>query len=85
MSMTMLDAWMKDTDLSTRELAERAGVNLVTVYRWRAGKKRIAPLRALELARTIGVPAHITRPDLFSPSVNHNAAHSQLHPEIAST
>jgi DNA-binding transcriptional regulator YdaS (Cro superfamily) len=44
-------------------LADRLGINRVTLYRW--GKTAVPAERVVQLERLTGIPRHRLRPDIF--------------------
>jgi len=65
-----LAKWMQQNGLSPGAVAEAAGVHLVTVYNWRRGRRLPKAERVHAIARRIGAPPHLLRPDrpdLFPP------------------
>ena len=49
------------------EAAKLLGVSEAQMSRYEAGRRRIAPERAIEFERVTGIPRAVLRPDVFGP------------------
>lgn len=69
--MRALDELLKRKALTSRQIAEEAGVSTETVRLWRSGKRKIAVGRIGQVARITGLTPHDLRPDVFGPETTH--------------
>lgn len=60
-----LDAFLTDLGLSDTTAANRLGVSSEAIRLWRRGKRQVPAERAVQIETELGVPRHVTRPDLW--------------------
>jgi transcriptional regulator with XRE-family HTH domain len=84
--VSALDAHMRLKRLSCVALAELCGVTQQAVSHWRLGERAPSAVYAKLLAKTLEMPLHLLRPDLWDPpepaepSLDSDLDERRLHP-----